>query len=283
MKKSTLIFLFLIVIVILSFIRLKPPSHIGYVFMDTYEDSPTIIETTSELWFKLLEDSKKGNYWCDDVRWLEVATMDSEGRYMLAPSLGAGVVTDRIAHTGSKSVELTIAEVPLGYVQVNTGLARYLRNSTNVIDGVYEISAWFYVPSGYNPYYVHVSIENRLRLQSYFFHCGVNPEDSEVVVLVKREGGSIGGIYDVVPLGTINFQYDSWFKLWIVVNTQTTTWTCGYESPIERKTFQFNQPIMVYDLHTPAFNIYATGHNLPGREVQKLYVDDFYVERVGLS
>ena len=148
--------------------------------------------------------------------------MDSQGKYAIAPSLGEAEIIDKAAHSGSKSVELTISEVPSEYIQVNNGLARYLRNPSVVKDGVYEIGAWFYVPSEYDPYYVHVSIENRLRFNSYFLHCGVNPEDNEVVVLVEREGGWIGGMFDVKSLGTIDFQYDTWFKLWVVVDTQKT-------------------------------------------------------------
>jgi len=253
----------------------------GFLFMDTYEDNPTIIKVTPQLWLKLTEDSRAGDYWCDQVHWLEIGYMDENGTYKIDnPNLGDAKVTTYVARKGTRSVESTIFEVPSGCVEAQTCIARYFRNQSIVKDGVYEVGAWFYVPKGYTPYYVHISMENHLSwMRGYFIHIGVNPESSELVVATRR-------FPECEVIDKVNFQYDTWFKLWIVYNTkELIKYTAGYKSPIEEKTFELDKAYIAgpdpsyYGL--PAFNFYATGHNLLGRAEQKLYVDDFYAKVVG--
>jgi hypothetical protein len=263
----------------------KPPAEElpsdTFLFTDTYEENPTITKTNHDLWVKFTSDAKNGNYWADQVRWLEVGTIPLGKKYQLAPPLGEAKVIEELSHEGKKSTELTIYKVPEGYIQANVGVARYFRDKSIVRDGTYEVGAWFYVPKGYTPYYVHVSIENHLSWKKgYFAHIGVNPEDSTVVVADQHN------IPETKIVDNISFQYETWFKLWIMYDSKNPTELVGgYKSPTEEKTWELDVPWVIGPdlayVDLPGFNFYATGHNLPGRPRQKLYVDDFYVKIVG--
>jgi len=259
-----------------------PTPTVGFLFMDAYEDAPTFRKTTPELWRRLTDDSKAGDYWCDQEHWLEIGNIVEGGGYRIDnPDLGDAKVVEWISHGGNKAVESIIYEVPSGYLQSQTCVARYLRDPAVVRDGVYEVGAWFYVPKGHTPYYVHVAMENHLSwTKGYFAHFGVNPENGELVHAVN-----VGGVPQLRVIGKVDFQYDTWFKLWIIYDTrELTKYTAGYKSTVEEKTFEIDEvfiagPDPAYQ-DLPGFNFYATGHNLPGRTEQKLYVDDFYAKVV---
>lgn len=255
----------------------------NYLFLDTYEDNPTIVETTPEKWREFSTDAKKEDYWGDSTYWLEIGKVEQSGKYHIDHSLGEAVITDRFAYKGTKSVEITITETPSGFVYHGPGLARYIRNVSVAKEGVYEIGAWFYVPSGNTPRYIHVSIENHLTwTKGYLVHAGVDPETNQIVTWVQSEGDT-RFIWE--PLGEIDFQFDTWFKLWIIYDTQNpATFEVGYKSPIEEKTFETDklllQGMMLGFIDLPSFNFYAGALNTPGKPEQILYVDDFYAKKL---
>jgi len=263
------------------FLPLPPiPPAKDLLIVDNYEDNPSFLETDTDLWVKLHNDAREGDYWADRTHWSEVGLIAENGGYHADPEYGDAKIVGNPVLNGSRSAELTIYETPQGYISHLVSVARYIRNSSVVGDGIYEVGAWFYVPSGYNPFYVHIAMENHLNWQTgYLIHAGVNPEDSTFVVVAR---GNASTPFQMEVIATIDFQYDTWFKLWIVYNTRDLTeYTCGYTSTVENRTFDLDKALIsgwepVYN-GSPGFNFYATGHNLPDRPEQKLYVDDFYV------
>ena len=261
------------------------PEPTGKVlFLDNYEKEQKIVKTTSENWKEFSNDAKKGNYWSDTTYWLEIGKVEQSGKYTLDPSLGDFRVTDRVAYNGNNSVELTIYETPPGYVEHGAGLARYIRNTSMAKDGVYEIGAWFYVPAGNTPRYIHVSIENHLTwTKGYLVHVGVDPETNKIITWVQSEGDK-RLVWETI--GEVDFQYDTWFKLWIIYDTRKpTTFEIGYKSPTEEKTFWSDrlivQGMMISFIGLPSFNFYAGALNTQESPTQKVYVDDFYVNYMG--
>lgn len=261
-----------------------PPLLAQYLpFLDTYEDAPTFTKTTPDIWNAMVASSRKGDYWSDRVYWLEIGGVATEKGYKLENiTLGDAKVVSKLSHEGNKSVEITIHKTPEGIYANNVGLARYIRNKTTLADGVYEFGAWFYVPRGYTPYFVHIGLENHLSwTKPHFMYAGVNPEDSEYVVAYREEG-----IYKTKSIDTIDFQYDTWFKIWILYDTRNPAkYTAGYKSPTEEKTYNLDVELIggfepLSYAGAEGFNIYATFHNLPGRNEQKMYVDDFYTKRI---
>lgn len=257
----------------------------NFLFLDTYEDNPTIVETTPEKWREFSNDARKNrDYWSDITYWLEIGKVEQGGKYSVDHSLGEASITTKVTYSGKKSIELTLYETPSGYVEHGAALARYIRNTSVATDGVYEIGVWFYVPAGYTPRYVHVSIEDHLTwTKGYLVHAGVDPESNKIVAWVQSEGDT-RFIWE--PIGEIDFHYDTWFKLWITYDTQKpTTYEIGYKSPTEEKIFRTDKLIVqgmaLGFIDLPSFNFYAGAANVPGRPEQKLYVDDFYVKDIG--
>jgi hypothetical protein len=267
-----------------------------FLFIDDYEDNPTITRTTHDLWTNFTKDARNGNYWGDNEYWLEVGKIEdplfwwTKFSYKIDPLLGDAKIVDATAHEGKKSVEITIVERPPKDVEPyslhyshGAGLARYVRNPVIAKPGVYEVGAWFYVPEGNTPYFIHVAMEDHIIWnKGYYMHAGVNPETNEIVVWTYSEDGYV----IIVPLTEIDFHYNVWFKLWIRYDTsEAPNYEVGYKSPKEEKNITTDKLTQVGGMagafkDLPAFNFYAGALNIPGRPRQRLYVDDFYAKVV---
>lgn len=282
-KMKILIVIFVIIISLFFLLRLKPktpsptstsqPSAEGFLFMDDYEDNPEIVENNLEIWMQVIRDTKKGNYWSEKVHWLEGAKSIGKG-YQVDPGMGNAIVTSDVSHSGNKSVEMTVSGVPSEYTYVVSYLARYIRNQSKIKDGVYEIGVWFYVPKGNTPVIVFGMENHPSWLNQYFAYAGVKTEDGSIYFMDDNK---------MVTIGNVNFQYDTWFKMWIVWDIRKERFTLYYKSPTEEKTFDVDQvwgsgPNLSY-IGYQAFNFYAGAGNIH-RDKQKFYVDDLYAKMI---
>jgi len=294
MKIKLFILILIVAIVVFFFLYssdtrpelIGSPHPIGTVlFMDTYENEPEITKTTHDLWMKFTDDAKnKKDYWADEMFWLESGRVEESGRYRVDPSMGEIVVTEGIAHEGIRSAEVTIAEVSGGNICTFGGPCHYIRNPNKAVDGVYEVGAWFYVPSGQKPRNVQVAIEDHLYWkEGHLAHGGVDPETGTVGFWSCSKGQMLP---DWGSIGTVDFQYDTWFKIWIVYDTRKTDFEVHYKSPTEEKTFItnglcFQGPMLGVWRGVQSFNFYAGAKNVENEKKQKLYADDFYAKVVG--
>jgi len=253
----------------------SPPPQVGeFLFIDTYEDSPTITETTHDLWTQVIADTKKGNYWADEVHWLENAK-SAEKSYAIDPEMGQATITSSTAHNGTRSVMMDVSAVPPDYTYSSCLLARYIRNQSLIVDAVYEVGAWFYVPAGNVPVIVFGMENHPSWVTQYFAYAGIETENGTVFAMDDNLR---------IPVGSVNFQHDTWFKLWITWDLRAQNFTLNYKSPTEEKTFQVDWTWksggnLAY-IGYKAFNFYAGAGNLQSAKSQKFYVDDFYAKVV---
>jgi len=256
-----------------------PPQPSGkFLFIDDYEENPIITKTTHELWMKVIDDTKKGNYWSDQEHRLEIGKTNNKGQYKIDPLFGGATVTTNITHGGIRSVEITASEAPPEHKNCFVALAHYIRNQSLIRDGIYELGAWFYVPEGNNPI-VLIGMENHPSwLIQDFAYAGVDTENGNIGAWVN------GAKPDFKPISKVNFQHNKWFKLWITFHTGEKKFEVGYSSPGEEKTLEVDgiwtsYANMAY-IGYKAFNFYTGVVNTSGRAEQKLYVDDFYAKAV---
>lgn len=282
MKIKLLLLILIAITAIFVFFLLRPkpePQPTGtFLFMDNYEDNPTITKTTHELWVQVINATKKDNYWSDQEHWFEMGKTNEAGKYRIDPTLGDAIVTSGLAHGGIKSVEITSSEAPPEHKNCFIALARYIRNQSLIKDGVYEVGVWFYVPDGTNPI-VLIAMENHPSwLVQHFAYAGVDTENGDIGAWVD------GAKPDFKPIGKVNFQHDTWFKLWITFYTDEKKFDVGYSSSTEEKAFEVNETWTSYGniayIGYKAFNFYTGIVNPSGRPEQKLYVDDFYAKVV---
>jgi len=276
----------IIVLVLLSYFiffkarRVPEPFSPGtYIFEDTYEGNPVIKVMTQNEWMQMSSDSIKGNYWRDSERWLEKGWIEEGGRYMFDARPSTAIVVSGVAHSGSKSTEITIPEAPPGYVMTGRALARYVRNQSLVREGRYEVGAWLYIPEESYPI-IYLSMEDHPSWIEFYI----------VNVALDTKDGSIGFYNEdyakgPTTIGKIDFQHETWFKLWISYNTNEKRYTIGYKSLAEEKTFEVNKlwtgRFNLVFIGYAAFNFYVGGNNLSGENEQKLYIDDFYAKALG--
>lgn len=281
-KKAFGILLFTgIIVTIFIFIpfglKPKPPSATPgtFLFMDDYEDNPEITKTSHELWMQIIEDTKEGNYWADQEHWLENAKSVGK-KYAIDHEMGDATITTDVTHSGTRSVEITVSKVPPEWYYVSSLLARYFRDQSLYRDGVYEVGVWFYVPEGNVPSIVFGMENHPSWLKQSFAYAGINTEDGSVYATDDNER---------ITIGNVDFQYNTWFKMWIVWDIRTEEFTLHYKSPTEEKTFEVDW-VWVSGCNWAywgykAFNFYAGGVNLQTENKQRFYVDDFYAKVVG--
>lgn len=253
-----------------------PKSYEKFLFMNDYENNPTITKTTHDLWMKIIDDTKKGNYWPDQEHWVEIGKINNRGQYSIDPMLGEAAVTTNVAYSNKKSAWITASEVPSEHKNCFISLAHYIRNQSLIRDGIYEIGAWFYVPEGKNPI-VFIAMENHPSwLIQDFAYAGVDAENGNIGVWVD------GAKPDFKPISKVDFQHNRWFKLWITFNTGEKKFKVGYKSSIEEKDLDIAEVWTSYGnisyMGYKAFNFYTGVVNSFGRPQQKLYVDDFYAK-----
>jgi len=250
------------------------------LFEDTYEESPPINVMTDEEWQKMIDDTRKGDYWRDEEWWIEKGWINNAGQYRFETRESIARVTSEKAHTGLKSVKITIPEAPQGYLGVGRYLARYIRNPELIKEGTYEIGAWFYIPEG-SDLVLYVEFEDHPSWIQFYL-----PN-----VILDTKDGSIGYynkeyVRGYKTLGRVSFQHETWFKLWVTYDTRNHSgYTCGYESATERVFFEVNEiwtgGIQPWYFGYDALNLYAGGNNLSKENEHTLYIDDFYVKAVG--
>jgi len=250
-----------------------PPPTGTFLFMDTYEDEPTITKTTHDLWMEVIKDTKKGDYWADNVHWLECAK-SAEKKYAIDPEMGNAKLAS-LAHNGSRSVEVEVASVPSEYTYVSALLARYFRTQSLIADALYDVGCWFYVPKGNIPIVVFGMENHPSWVTQYFAYAGIQTEDGSIFVMDKNQ---------MLRIGNVDFQFDSWFKLWLVWDIRQQNFELHYKSRVEERKFAVNWVWVsnwnVAYIGYRAFNFYAGAGNTSGSK-QKFYVDDFYAQVVG--
>jgi len=283
-RKRKILLLILIIVIVVSLyflIRPKPKPPVAppgaappaLLFMDNYEDEPTIRVMTHDEWKSMINDTRKKVYWRDKEVWLEKGWLNEEWQYRFDVRPSIASVTGEVAHSGSKSVVLTIPEVPPGYILVGRYIARYFRNQSLIRKGTYEVGAWFYVPEGNYPE-VWLSMEDHPSWETFYIvNVVLDTKDGSIIVYYTKHREVIG---------KVNFRHGEWFKLWIVYTTGGGGYTCGYESESERKTFKVKKPWVGHFnsayIGYSAYNFYAGGNNLSSEREQKLYIDDFYAK-----
>jgi len=238
---------------------------------------------TKDEWDAMMLDSQEGRYLNDDKHWLERGWLNDKWQYRFDSRSSTVMVTEESTFEGERahSVKITIPEVPTDYLLVCRLLARYLRNPELVFDGVFETGVWFYVPEGYYPI-VYLSMEDHAltgpeTAWEEFIITNIALDTSDGSLLVYHKGYN-------QTLGAVDFQHDNWFKLWILYNSDTKTYTCGYESTGEEKTYQIEEPWVAYNNYIfqgyIAYNFYAGGWNPSHDTSQIMYVDGFYTKIV---
>jgi len=276
--------------------RLSPPSPSpspspppeNFLFKDTYEENPTINVIGADP--EYAQVTLHGDV--DLMHWTEMGTTTPTEPYHTIGEYIVGEidVTDKVARSGTRSLELVIYPLQEGHSAV-VSAARYFRNDGDegvVVEAIYEIGAHFHVPEGHAPL-CSVSHE-------YWYDHGrihkvgailLNPKTGEIYAWTHRN-------WNVV--GKVTFEPETWFKLWIKNDYKTkTVLSMGYESETQSKSFEIKEPMA--DIQTiywkwdkRFFLVYATvtGTTKLGDpmftqwdESQRAYVDDFYSKIVG--
>lgn len=255
-----------------------PHASQVYLFMGTYEDDPIIRIMTYGEWMEMFANVTKGDYSGDVVHWLEKGRVDLAGRYSFDTRYSTAKVASDVAHSGFRSVALTVPPNPKLYLLTLRSLARYFRNPYATKPGLYRVEAWFYVERGKYPI-VCLGMEDHLDWTENHF-----PN-----VILDTENGNLGYYdegyrtgYKVLTDLETKFEHDTWFKLWLTYQTgQKQRYTVGYESSTVSMTFDIDKVWTTYNNKwykaNPAFNFYAGGINTNPRRWEKLYIDDFSV------
>ncbi|UCD13541.1 MAG: hypothetical protein JSW60_08290 [Thermoplasmatales archaeon] len=283
MKNKYILIILALLLFAVVFFRPKrregtPINYDDFLFFDDYEENPIINPMTREEWDAMIDNTKVGRYQNDNKHWLERGWVNDEWQYRFDTRSSTATVNGEISHQGKKSAEITIPTVPAGYLIVGRYLARYFRDPDSIFDGIFEVGAWYYIPKDNFPI-LYLSMEDH-PTWTKFYIINIALDTSDGTLFVYYTGYN-------QTLGRIDFQHDSWFKLWIIYNSNEKTFTCGYVSTSEEKTFHVEKPWIGHYNYAyigySAYNFYAGGNNLSHDASQTLYIDEYYVKIVERS
>ena len=226
---------------------------------------------------KAVEDCiLRGDCWIEEENWLEVGVTDTARRYELAPDMGDVNVTSRIAYEGEKCARIVSHEIPSGYRELIAAVAHYVRNQCNVIEGKYEVGAWFYVPENKDPLVIIGMEYHPSWVIQYFAYAAVDARDGSVLVPNPKGWTKVG---------QVEFKHNSWFKLWVTFDIAGSKekFSIGYKSTSEVKNFEGDVWVGFYNpayKWYKAFNFYAGLVSFYDRGAQEVYLDNFYIKGI---
>ena len=243
-----------------------------------FESVENFRKTTATELRKAVEDCiLRGNCWVEEENWLEVGITDAARKYKLAPDMGDANITSEMAYEGEKSAKIISHEVPQGYKEVFAAVAHYVRRQSSIKEGVYDVGAWFYVPTGKDPLVIIGMEYHPSWTIQYFAYAAVDARDGSVLVPNPKGWTKVG---------QVEFEYDSWFKLWITFNITGSKkkFSIRYESPSGAvRVFEGDVWVGYYNpayIGYKAFNFYAGLVSFNDRGRQEVYLDNFYARKI---
>ena len=271
---------------ILLFFTFRCFHKISYEEVDQYvnwengfEDVEEFRKATTTELRKAVEDCILwGNCWIEEENWLEVGIVDAARKYKLAPDMGDADITSEIAHEGEKSAKIVSYEIPSGYKELFAAAAHYVRRQSGIKEGVYEVGAWFYVPTDRDPLVIVGMEYHPSWIIQYFAYAAIDARDGSVLV-PNPEGWT--------KVGQVEFEYNNWFKLWVIFDIagDKEKFSIGYKSSSGVETFEGDVWVGYYNpayIGYKAFNFYAGLVGFNDRGGQEVYVDDFYARKIEL-